>query len=206
MPNLPYIPPNNYFGGPFDEDPLRIPTHPHTFIDPGKADRDDPRALPNYSGPPANQFQPPADDPNPPAPVQQISDQGPAAKIPFGPVKGTLHLLPQFQNLGRIRPFGPGEWIDQGEDNWGSEETWTVPVGKQWWVVPGLWLVDGVPTHVNEDQAAEYAQQSGLNWPTFDNEKAADKFSNEREQIWERTPKGRSDMQRPLWSRPWPPR
>jgi hypothetical protein len=125
-------------------------------------------------------------------------------EIPLGPIKGRLHRLPQYENLGQVRPFGPGEWVQMSSGAMTSEESVTIPYNNRWAVVPGLWLVNGVPTKVNEDQATEYAQQSGLQWPEFDTENLANQFANHREAIWERTPQGRTDMQRALWSRKFP--
>jgi hypothetical protein len=134
-------------------------------------------------------------------------DKGPAAKVPYGALKGQPHLLPQqYGSLGANRPLGPGEFVGTPDGNWESEMTYSVPIGGKWSVVPGLWLMNGVPTHVNEDQAQQLAQQSGLNWPTFDNEQQANQFADQREAIWEKTPFGRSNAQQPLWSRPWPPK
>jgi hypothetical protein len=133
-------------------------------------------------------------------------EPGPAAGIPLGPLPGKLNRLPQYDHLGDVRPFGPGEYLSNPDGSWSSEMTTSVPVNNQWWVVPTLWMVNGVPHRVSEDQAAEYAQQSGLVWPTFDSPNLAQHFSRRRETIWQGTPVGRSDMQRSLWSRPWPPR
>jgi hypothetical protein len=96
--------------------------------------------------------------------------------------------------------------VQLGDGSWASEMSYTLQLGNQWAVVPGLWVINGVPTRVSEDQAAELAQQSGLVWRTFPDERAASDFALQRENVWEKTPQGRSDMQTPLWSRPWPPR
>lgn len=133
-------------------------------------------------------------------PAQQ--GQARTQAMPLGPQPGQLHRLSQYDNLGRIRPFGPGEFLRNPDGSMSSEESLTVQMPNgQWAVVPGLWLIDGVPHKVNEDQAAEFAQRSGLVWPTFDSLNWAEQFANHRENIWERTPFGRTDAQPPLWSR-----
>jgi len=124
----------------------------------------------------------------------------------LGPMRGDVYLLSHFNQLGPIRPFGPGEYVDRGSGLWSSEETRTVPYGDGYAVVPGLWLVHGKPVMVDDAQAAAYAQQSGLNWPTFPDQASADAFADQREAKWQHVPIGRSDMQAPLWSRVWPPR
>jgi hypothetical protein len=136
---------------------------------------------------------------------KQFSDPGPAAQVPYGPLQGQPHLLPQFSNLGTNRPLGPGEYVAAPGGSWESEMTYTVPMGDKWAVVPGLWLMNGVPHRLTEDQAAELAQQSGLVWPDFGSQDEAEKFATEREATWEKTPFGRSDLQQPLWTRRWPP-
>jgi hypothetical protein len=128
-------------------------------------------------------------------------EPGPAAEIPEGPVQGKSNLLPEFSSLGAVRPFGPGEYITLPSGGMANEMTITTQLGDKWAVLPGLWIVNGVPTHVSEDQAAEYARQSGLNWPTFDTVEQADKWATDREDIWERTPHGQTQAQTPLWSR-----
>lgn len=132
-------------------------------------------------------------------------DAGPAAEVPYGPLTGKLRHYPAYDHLGKVRPLGPGEYVAAPDGSWESEMTYTVPLGKQWAVVPGLWLKNGVPTHVTEDEAAKLATSSGLNWATFPDETQANAFANQREAIWQKTPFGRSDHQKPLWSLKWPP-
>ncbi len=131
-------------------------------------------------------------------PTSGAEKPGPAAEIPFGPVKGVLTLLPQFGTGNQTRPFGPGESIALPNGMTANEMTWTVPIGKRWAVVPGLWLINGVPTHLNEDQAAEMAVRSGLEWPfTFDTEKEANTYAEHREDFWQKTQD--TTQQPPLW-------
>jgi hypothetical protein len=183
------------------------------------------RDVPNFEWkPPIRQIQPAYDVPAivrpiPPAhelgrgyqwqsPNQTISEQqGPAADIPYGPVPGQQQLRNDYQNLGNIRPFGPGEFVRMPNGNITSEETYTTELSPgQWAVIPGLWIVNGVPTHVNADQAREYAIQSGLLWPyTYPTSEQADQYADQREMLWNMF-QGDTTKQPPLWSRPWPPR
>jgi hypothetical protein len=123
----------------------------------------------------------------------------------LGPQPGRLYRLQKYDNLGAIRPFGPGEYLHNPDGSMSNEETLTVqrPDGK-WMIVPGLWMVNGQAHKVDDDQALQYAQQSGLIWPTFENQNWANQFAGHREAIWERTPQGQTDAQPPLWSRPLP--
>jgi hypothetical protein len=139
---------------------------------------------------------------------QQAADQlGPAGEIPYGPVQGQQQLRTDYNNLGNIRPFGPGERVIMPNGDTTSEETWTIELQPgQWTVVPGLWIVNGVPTHVDPDQAKQYALQSGLMWPyTYPTEEQANQYADQREMLWNMF-QGDTTKQPPLWSRPWPPR
>lgn len=139
--------------------------------------------------------------------AQQVSptganEPGPAAQIPFGPVQGQLTLLPQFNSAGQTRPFGPGESIALPNGMTANEMTWTVPMGGRWAVVPGLWLMNGVPTHLNAPDAARMATQSGLQWPfTFDSEDQANAYAEQRENNWEQMGQSphMTTAQPPLW-------
>jgi hypothetical protein len=143
---------------------------------------------------------------------QQAAAQaaGPAAAVPHGPMAWEAHLLPQFSNLGASRPLGPGEYLQNPQGGgWASEMTYTLQDPRlnngQYTVVPGLWIVDGKPTHLTEDEAMDMAVKSGLGFPhSFPTEQAAEAFANQRESVWEKTPMGRSDAQPPLWAQPKP--
>jgi hypothetical protein len=56
-------------------------------------------------------------------------------------------------------------------------------------VVPGLWLHDGVPVHLNEDEAARrahgFSMQEGVPFPQFPDEKSANAFAVQREKAWQ---------------------
>src|SRR5215467_5587488 len=93
---------------------------------------------------------------------------------PFGPLKGKATLSPRYDNLGKVRPLGPGEYVSLDGGGMANEMSWTVEMGNnQWGVVPGLWVINGVPTHVPAPIAQQYARQSNLNWPTFRSEDEA---------------------------------
>jgi hypothetical protein len=134
--------------------------------------------------------------------TQQIQNQGPAAEIPYGPVQGELNLLPQYNDLGPTRPFGQGEYLKMPNGAITSEETYTAgPIEGKYHVIPGLWLKNGVPHHVTEDEAVELMEQSGLDWPhSYDTLEEADKYSVDREQHWQDHP-GQTKSQESLWKR-----
>src|SRR5262249_41075514 len=118
---------------------------------------------------------------------------------------GRFHGVSQYSNLGQNRPLGPGEFVAMPDGSWANEMTYTVPYQGQHAVVPGLWLMNGIPHRVSEDQAAELAQASGLNFPMFASAELAEQSSTEREPGWQTAPYARSDWSPPLWSRRWPP-
>jgi hypothetical protein len=117
---------------------------------------------------------------------------------------GQLRLLEQYNSLGSIRPFGPGEFVQNSDGGWSNEYSVTVEDPRQpgrFMVVPSLWLIQGKPTLLSEDQAAETAIKSGLSFPSFNDEKSAEAFSTARESKWQQVPVGRSDLQPPLWTK-----
>ena len=121
----------------------------------------------------------------------------------LGVLPGTIELdasiAPKVPK-GAPRPFAPGEMVENPNGGWSSEITNTVqmPDGK-WSVVPSLWIVDGKPTRVSEDQAVEYAMKSGLPFQRFDSEGAAEKFSQAREDTWHKVGRKGARSVPPLW-------
>jgi hypothetical protein len=106
---------------------------------------------------------------------------------------------PLYDFLGATRPLGPGEHVTNTIGQQANEMDYNPPVAP-YMVVPGLWMVNGIPTHVTEDQALALAKQSGLNFPTFPTQAQSDQFVNQREANWEKNPNTWS--QPPLWSKP----
>jgi hypothetical protein len=116
---------------------------------------------------------------------------------------GQLRVLPQYNNLGTTRPFGPGEFVKNSDGSWSNEYSVTVEDPRQagrFMVVPSLWLQNGKPTLFSEDQAAETAANSSLSFPTFGSEKKAEAYADMREGHWQQVPEGRSDLLSPLWT------
>lgn len=106
-------------------------------------------------------------------------------------------ILGQYAN-GGPRPFAPGEYLDNPNGSWSSEMSYTLqdpsfnrglPTN-----VPGLWIVDGKPYHATEDEAAKFAAQSGLQWPTYNKIDEADAASAEREKNWQNLPRTTTSM------------
>jgi hypothetical protein len=152
--------------------------------------------------------------------AQEVAQgKAPAANEPLGTLLGVLHSLPsQYGNLGAVRPLGPGEYVARAGGGVSSEESITVGVDAQgnatsdknavrFMVLPSLWNVNGQPIRVSADQAAQYAKQSGLNWPTFlpaseaHPYKNADDWAQQREEKFEK-PGTTSASQPSLWSFP----
>lgn len=117
---------------------------------------------------------------------------------------GTPHLR---QPAVGLRPFAPGEWLDNPDGSWSNEITTTVqdPAlnnGKPT-VVPSLWLRDGEPIKAkNEDEAAAWAAQSGLRFPSFLSMDDAEDFTRAREANWQKVPREQAASVPPLWSPP----
>lgn len=105
---------------------------------------------------------------------------------------------------GSPRPFAPGEYVQNPDGSWSSEITATVKDKRlnrgRPTNIPTLWLVNGKPVRVSEDQAADYAAQSQLPFESYHSMKAAEFASNEREKTWQ-TVNPQSAAQVPsLWS------
>lgn len=135
----------------------------------------------------------------------QIFSDGASSKMPtLGALPGKLFLneklAPQVPN-GSPRPFAPGEWLQNPNGSWSSEISVTVQnPDKSWSVVPSLWLLNGQPVRVEEDQALQYAQQSGLQFQKFKSEDEAEKFSQDRENSWQGMMPQEAVKVAPLWS------
>lgn len=127
----------------------------------------------------------------------------------LGFLAGQLHTNPQgglLGNAGSPRPFAPGEYMTNPNGSWSSEMSYTLahpdlnngmPTN-----IPGLWIKDGKPYHANEDEAAQFAVQSGLQWPTYNKLNEANDASAEREKNWQTISPERSSSVRPLYVLP----
>lgn len=144
---------------------------------------------------------------NPVEPAQSVTANGPAPSVSDGtPRPGTLHLDPAIAPKvpqGAPRPFGMGEYVENPDGSTSNEITITVENpklnGGKPTVLPSLWLVNGKAITVNEDTAARYAAQSGLTFPSFDNMKDADKFTDQREAAWQGIAPQDAGKVAPLW-------
>lgn len=139
----------------------------------------------------------------------EIAAQAPARPLPSaGVLPGTLHLNPQLAPsvpAGSPRPFAPGEWIQNPNGSWSSEISTTLSdphlAGGRPVNIPTLWLVNGKPERVSEDQAVQYAIQSGLPWRSYSSMQAADAAARQREAEWQKVQPGPSAAEVPsLWA------
>jgi hypothetical protein len=130
-----------------------------------------------------------------------------ARQLPvFGELPGKQHLDPALAPTvpdGAPRPFAPGEWVSNPDGSWSSEISATVedPAlnGGRATVVPALWLVDGKPVRVDEDTAARYAAQSGLQFKSYDTLEQAEQASQTREDAWQGIAPEKAWTVPPLW-------
>ena len=126
----------------------------------------------------------------------------------YQPMPGQLFLnekiAPQVQ--GDARPLAPGEYIQNPDGGWSSEVTVTVQHpqlnGGKPTVVPSMWVVGGKAVKVSEDQAAELAAKSGLQFPAHPSLEAAEKFATERESTWQTLTPQTAGKVAPLWTPP----
>ncbi|WP_428398324.1 LPD38 domain-containing protein [Marinobacter salarius] len=71
-----------------------------------------------------------------------------------------------------LRPFQPGEQVDNGDGSFSTERTVTVPIGRRWANVPSLWMSPDGPKELDEDAAVraamDYERATGTKFPGFD--------------------------------------
>lgn len=106
----------------------------------------------------------------------------------------------------RTRPFGRGEYMDNPDGSWSSEMTYDLSdprlnAGRAS-IIPGLWLRDGRPYHANEDEAVQYALQSGLHFPSYDRPDIASAIAAAREKGWQTVPRENAAIAPPLYVPP----
>jgi hypothetical protein len=123
----------------------------------------------------------------------------------YGTLFGTTHLneaiAPQVP-AGSPRPLRPGEYNENPGGGWSSEISITVPHptkrGK-WTNIPSVWLVNGVPKRLTQEQSILAARQSGLTWPEFDTAQNADAAAAQRETDWGALGRADAAAASPLW-------
>lgn len=140
-----------------------------------------------------------------------VAGAAPAVKeMPkLGALPGKLFLdktiAPQVP-AGAPRPFAPGEYVQNPDGSWSSEISVTVTNpklnGGKATNLPSLWIVNGKPVRVSEDQAAAYALKSGLEWPSFGSIKEADAAASARETKWQGMDQKQARAIAPLWTKP----
>jgi hypothetical protein len=104
---------------------------------------------------------------------------------------GMQDIVNALLNRGKepnLRPFNPGERVENPDGSFSTERTVTVqgPDGR-WMVMPSLWMGQHGPVHFQgrgddffSQIAGNYQQASGENFPTFPSLQAADAFAARR--------------------------
>ncbi len=140
--------------------------------------------------------------------VAAVPDAGGAPSLPaLGILPGQANLDPKLAPKvpdGAARPLAMAEHVVNPDGSTSNEISVTVtdPTlnGGKPTLLPSLWVVDGKPTRVNEDQAVDLAKQSGLTFKSFDSLDAAEKFATDRETAWQTTKPEDAGKVEPLWS------
>jgi hypothetical protein len=123
---------------------------------------------------------------------------------PEGLLAGPLRLLPNQAPpaVGGVRPMVPGESVTNPDRSISNEISITVTHpklnGGKATVIPTVWLVNGVPRRVSEEQAIEYAAKSGLGFPGHASIDAAEQWITERHKMLDDP---RLGTPKPLWQR-----
>lgn len=103
------------------------------------------------------------------------------------------------------RPLAPGEYVKNPDGSWSSEISVTVADPRlnngQPTNIPSLYIVNGKPYRAkNEDEAADLAIQSGLNWPSHKTMDDAIAASDAREKQWQTIEPQNAGNVPPLWT------
>lgn len=124
-----------------------------------------------------------------------------------GPLAGKAFLDPNVAPKvpdGAPRPLAMTEHVVNPDGSTSNEISVTVQDkslnGGKPTLLPSLWVVNGQPTRVNEDQAVAFAKQSGLRFKSFDTLDQAEKFATDRETKWQTTKSEDAGKVEPLWS------
>jgi len=95
-----------------------------------------------------------------------VADQNPLGMLGYLPGVLSGAGLPR---TGPASPFAPGQVLNNPNGSWSNEMSYTIQDpglnGGLPTNIPGLWIKDGKPYHASEDEAAQFAAQSGLQWP-----------------------------------------
>lgn len=149
---------------------------------------------------------PPGVSATPSATAMQTGGAAPALPAE-GVLQGKAMLNPALAPKvpeGAPRPFAMAEHVINPDGSVSNEISITVQDkslnGGKPTLLPSLWVVDGKPTRVNDDQAVQFAKQSGLSFKSFDTPEAAEKFAVDRETAWQTTRPEDAGKVEPLWS------
>lgn len=118
--------------------------------------------------------------------ARQISDA--FIMPPMGGASDTHLLAPAGAGL---RPFAPGEYVQNPDGSWSSERSMTIQdprvAGGKWAVIPSVYLRDGKPVEApDEDAAVKLAVESGKKYRAFPSLQTAEDFSIQRENDWQK--------------------
>lgn len=121
--------------------------------------------------------------------ARQIESAGGGlAAVPMGGAADTHLLAPAGTGL---RPFAPGEYVQNPDGSWSSERSMTVQTprlaGGKYTVIPSVYLRDGKPVEAgSEDEAVKLALESGKKWQPFPSLQKAEDYSIQRENEWQK--------------------
>jgi hypothetical protein len=124
---------------------------------------------------------------------------------PLGAMQGQVVLNPSIAPKvnGNARPLAMGEYVKNPSGSTSNEISVTVtdPILNNGapTIVPSLWVINGVPTRVDEDTAAKLAAQSGLQFQSFKTPEEAEKFATQREATWQNTDPSAAGQVQALW-------
>ena len=95
-------------------------------------------------------------------------------------------VSPDSVNLKTIRPFRPGEFVDNGDGSRSTERSMSFNIEGKEVLTPSLWMTPDGPVDLSRNPeslfraALAFEKRTGKKFPRFNNPDEATRFSKER--------------------------
>lgn len=104
--------------------------------------------------------------------TEQLPADGSGVEQPDGSYSGRVNRdTTAASSKGELRPFKPGEKVNNPDGSYSTERTITVGVDGQYMNIPTLWMGANGPEELSEQEAVtaarDYMQRSGQKFPSF---------------------------------------
>lgn len=95
-------------------------------------------------------------------------------------------LPPDTVKVKKLRPFSPGEFLDNQDGSRSTERTITFNIGGKEVLVPSLWMTDEGPVDLSKNPETivravrSFEERTGRRFPRFNSPKEAGAFAKSR--------------------------